>query len=213
MIELQSEFVIHSDNTQARLIEAAIILFASRGFEATSIRQVAETVGIKGPAIYNHFSSKEDLLLSSMSVILADFHSNVVAPDDRRSPPDERLKAMVERHVRYQIDNPVTTIANDRLLDSGILDRIKIKKRALNSLLQPMKNYQDLMAEIVELSIGAGRIEKSRAKLIAITIGTMCSHIWKWYRPDGVFEADAIVENFVRAANGIIVANQAAVAG
>src|SRR5689334_15909579 len=48
-------------NTRERILDAAIELFAAQGFAGTSLRQIAQAVGVKESAIYAHFESKEAL--------------------------------------------------------------------------------------------------------------------------------------------------------
>ena len=49
-------------NTKERLILAAIELFSTKGYEGTSVEEIAKAVGIKAPSIYDHFKGKEALL-------------------------------------------------------------------------------------------------------------------------------------------------------
>lgn len=49
-------------DTRARILDAAAKLFVERGFQATSVRDIAAAVGISNPSLYHHFSSKGDLL-------------------------------------------------------------------------------------------------------------------------------------------------------
>lgn len=49
-------------DTDKKILEAALDLFAAQGFHGTSIREIAERVGIQKSSIYNHFSSKDDIL-------------------------------------------------------------------------------------------------------------------------------------------------------
>ena len=53
---------MRSGNTKERLIEAALELFSQKGFDATSVDEIARAVGIKGPSIYDHFKNKEAIL-------------------------------------------------------------------------------------------------------------------------------------------------------
>ncbi len=53
-------------NTKALLIRAAIDLFSEKGYASVSIRELAKCVGIKSSSIYNHFASKEDIMLTIM---------------------------------------------------------------------------------------------------------------------------------------------------
>lgn len=55
--------------TKEKIMDTSIELFAKQGYAQTSIRQIAETVGIQSSSIYNHFASKEDI----MEQILAEY--------------------------------------------------------------------------------------------------------------------------------------------
>jgi AcrR family transcriptional regulator len=58
--------------TRRRLLDAALELFAAQGFDATTVRQIAEAVGVRDPAIYAHFASKQalyDALLAEMGPV------------------------------------------------------------------------------------------------------------------------------------------------
>ncbi len=48
--------------TKEKIFEAAIDLFALKGFDATSMREIAETVGIKKASMYSHYKSKDEIL-------------------------------------------------------------------------------------------------------------------------------------------------------
>jgi AcrR family transcriptional regulator len=48
--------------TKERIFDVAINLFAQNGFDATSMREIAEAVGIKKASMYSHFSSKDEIL-------------------------------------------------------------------------------------------------------------------------------------------------------
>jgi len=48
--------------TKERIFEAAIDLFAQNGFDATSMREIAEAVGIKKASLYSHYKSKDEIL-------------------------------------------------------------------------------------------------------------------------------------------------------
>ncbi len=55
------------NGTRDKILNIAIDLFAEKGFSATSIRQIAKAVGIRESSIYNHFSSKDEILESVLS--------------------------------------------------------------------------------------------------------------------------------------------------
>jgi AcrR family transcriptional regulator len=58
-------------NTRDRILDAAAVLFAERGYAGTSTRDIAEMVGIQQPGLYRHFASKPDILRSLFDLVLA----------------------------------------------------------------------------------------------------------------------------------------------
>ena len=55
------------ENTRQRILNAALKLFAQYGYEAVSVGQIAEAVGIKAPSLYKHFKSKQDIFDSILA--------------------------------------------------------------------------------------------------------------------------------------------------
>src|ERR1700728_4027831 len=51
-------------DTRARIQQVALELFAEQGYERTSLREIAERLGVTKAALYYHFKSKEDIVLS-----------------------------------------------------------------------------------------------------------------------------------------------------
>lgn len=54
-------------STREKILAAALDLFAQQGFSATSIRQIAQQVGVRESSIYNHFRSKDEILRTVLS--------------------------------------------------------------------------------------------------------------------------------------------------
>ena len=50
------------NNTKQEILEAALNLFSVQGYEATSISQIADAVGIRKASMYSHFGSKQEIL-------------------------------------------------------------------------------------------------------------------------------------------------------
>lgn len=60
--------------TRDRILDVALALFAEKGYEATSMREIAEQLGFTKPALYYHFDSKEDIVRA----LLGDIETQVV---------------------------------------------------------------------------------------------------------------------------------------
>lgn len=75
--------------TAERLREAALDSFARQGYEATTLSQLADAVGIQKPSLYNHMQSKQALFLSLVEEVEAGFF--------------DELDASISRHVRGEV--------------------------------------------------------------------------------------------------------------
>lgn len=62
-------------NTRDLILDAAETLFASRGYQGTTIKAVAEKVGVQGPALYKHFANKRALFEEVLTRLFAPFET------------------------------------------------------------------------------------------------------------------------------------------
>jgi AcrR family transcriptional regulator len=77
------------ERTRQRLLAEAQRLFRERGYAATSLEQIAEAAEVTKGAIYGHFASKEDLMVSALEAAPAPDYSTTL--DDQSRPLRERL--------------------------------------------------------------------------------------------------------------------------
>ena len=61
---------MEKSNTREEILEAALDLFAVNGYEATSISQLADAVGIRKASLYSHFANKQDILDTVIETVL-----------------------------------------------------------------------------------------------------------------------------------------------
>ncbi|MEV6270714.1 helix-turn-helix domain-containing protein [Kribbella sp. NPDC051936] len=78
-------------DTRARIQQAALELFAERGLQQTSLRDIADRLGVTKPALYYHFASREDLLNSLVEPMIADFEAYAAAQRAAAPVPPREL--------------------------------------------------------------------------------------------------------------------------
>jgi AcrR family transcriptional regulator len=85
-------------STRERLSENAARLFAERGYNGTSIKDLADTIGISKASVYSHIKGKEDLLAEIALAGAAAFHDALdEVPED--APAVERLRLALRAHL------------------------------------------------------------------------------------------------------------------
>jgi AcrR family transcriptional regulator len=190
-------------DTRDRLLTAAIELFGTRGYDSTSLRDIASEVGIKAPAIYNHFDSKEQLLGEAVVWMIGDFMANVVEPDEPTLDAAQRIRGLMRRHITYQLDRGALVRANDLLVESDAL-RLKMAPEAAAKVRGDMRRYLDLLTELIADLKSTGRVSYEVPRLGAFAIISMCDRVQTWYRPDGALDEAQVAEHFWRFAEGAL---------
>lgn len=119
--------------TPERILDAAEDLFAHKGYEGTSLGNVAERVGIRSPSLYNHFRNKEALYRAVLSRLLDDFAAPM---EELTGGPisDQRLQDWLETIVRKHHANPNLA----RLLQHAVLSGGPGTNDLIKRFFQPM---------------------------------------------------------------------------
>ncbi|WP_377891146.1 TetR/AcrR family transcriptional regulator [Alkalihalobacillus sp. R86527] len=89
--------------TQKVIKEKALILFAQKGFEGTSLNDIADEVGIKKPSLYAHFKNKEDLFLGVINKVTIDYNTffEQTAKDIETVQPEKQLYTLLVKNTAY----------------------------------------------------------------------------------------------------------------
>jgi len=85
---------------RARMCRTAALLFRDRGYDATSVSDVARALGMTKAGLYHHFESKEALLFEIMMYGLERVRDEVIIPVRLVRDPEERLRQLIVRHAR-----------------------------------------------------------------------------------------------------------------
>jgi AcrR family transcriptional regulator len=185
---------IRGQRTRERLLTAAVELFSSRGFEATTMKDLAEASGIQAPAIYNHFESKELILVAATTWALEDFLDRVVGRDDPSASAERRLEQLVRRHVLYQIENERVASANDLVLAMDSFEEV-VPAPALAHLKGLMRQYLDLTTRLVrELIDSADDVPSPR--VTALVILSTCDRVLSWYKRGGAMSGEQVADAY-----------------
>lgn len=84
-----------------RLLEAAVRLFASKGYPSTSTREIVEAAGVTKPMLYYYFQSKEGLLAAALTHFLAPFHMRLREVLAQQRDAREQLVELVWAHLDF----------------------------------------------------------------------------------------------------------------
>lgn len=95
---------LRSSARRKELIAVATELFASRGYYAVTVDDIGEAVGLTGPALYRHFSSKEALLVAVFDQVIEELTNRLRQLLSENLDPAMALPAMVRLHSEFAIE-------------------------------------------------------------------------------------------------------------
>jgi AcrR family transcriptional regulator len=107
------EMATEDAGTRQRILDIALELFTEQGYERTSLRQIAERLGFSKAAIYYHFASKEDILLT----LHLRFHEFLKSALDSINPSDSTVAAwaaLLDRFVEQSLQHRALIILHER---------------------------------------------------------------------------------------------------
>lgn len=93
-------------NGRDRLLSAAAQLFATRGFQATALRDLAQHLGLHAGSLYNHIENKQALLFELIESALYDVVFRTAHRMARAKNASERLHGFIQTFVDFHVDQP-----------------------------------------------------------------------------------------------------------
>jgi len=114
-------------NTRARILDTARRLFAERGYQDTSVREIAERLGLTKTAVLYHFPAKADILAALAEPFLVDFEA---ALNSARTPW-ETVEAVLDVHLKYR-----HLLRNNIIKDVALLSQAAIARRFAKLMLE-----------------------------------------------------------------------------
>ncbi len=178
--------IAHADSRLPQVLDEAARLFRARGFEGTSVREIARAVGMLPGSLYCHFETKEALLVAVYVKGVQQISDAVESAIARRSDPWDRLEAACVAHLEaiLQEDDYAQVVVRVRPADVPAADR---------SLVTLRNQYEALFARLIQdLPLARGT---DRSALRLMLIGALN---WSqvWYQPGGRLNPRAIARKF-----------------
>jgi len=128
---------------QKQIIDEAIKIIHEKGFASLSIRELAKKVGISEPAIYRHFSSKEDIVVGILNRMI-EFGEIIENNIKDIKNPKEKIKQFIYLHIELLEKNPQMTsiiFSEDIFQPNEIINgKLQIIFRKRHSLLNGIIN-------------------------------------------------------------------------
>jgi len=172
-------------NRRPELIRAAARLFREKGFDATTVRDIAAAVGMRSGSPFYHFPSKQAMLLAVMEEGLRQGLDKSEAVLARKLPVREKFRALVRTHLGIILEDGndfIPVILHDwRALD-------EVHRREIIA----MKDRYDTLWQTMTLELVRAGLLRGDAKIARLTILGAMNFTATWYKAGAGLSIDAL---------------------
>ena len=172
------------------ILEKAAHLFRKNGFNATSMRDLAENVGVEAASLYNHINSKAELLQELCFRIANKFteHMDEVVASDQAAIV--KIEAILRFHIRQMIHNFEEVYVSDRELKH-------LTDPYLSNFKNQRRTHRQRIASIIEEGIRKGEIKKIDAPTAVLILLHAVSGIESWHRSRQKISGELLEQNMI----------------
>ena len=182
---------LKTTNRKEQIVEIATRLFHEKGYNATSMRTLAEQMGMEAASLYNHISSKDELLQQICFGMATHYNAHLEQVENEPLSPVQRVEKMVRFHLGMMLTHFEEVYVTNR-------DWKHLKEPLLGNFLQQRKAYEKRFAQLVQQAIDAGEVKQLHPHAAVLTILSAVRGIEFWHRNPRNISAEQIEEDMVR---------------
>ncbi len=183
--------------THERIWQAALTLFARKGFAGTTTRDIADGSGLTAGSLYHYMGSKDNLLeqvmFGAMTGLLAASRPLVAATGDPVSTIAGLIRLHVAVHARHQFEAKVVDREVEQLSPAN-----REKITAMRD------EYESLWRSTIVAGIATGNFHVPDPSLATLALVGMCTEVATWYRPSGRMSPEDLGLHFVDMSLGLL---------
>lgn len=172
------------------ILEVAAQLFRDKGYSATSMRDLARAVQLRASSLYNHISSKEEILKLICFDNAQRFYEGLERIEQMPVSLSAKVEALIRLHIRTAMEDVTSVTAfNDEWRH--------LSEPFLGQFIQMRKNYEQRFRAIVEAGIVEGTIKPMHAQVILYTIFSSVRWLYDGYKPSGDLSPEKLEDEMV----------------
>ncbi|WP_034265190.1 TetR/AcrR family transcriptional regulator [Actinospica robiniae] len=173
-------------HTPESLLAVAVDVFNVRGYDGTSMEELAKAAGITKSSIYHHVAGKEELLRLAVTRALDGLFAALDEPGALQGAPVDRFAYVVRRTCLELVRNlPYVTL----------LLRVRGNTEAERDALERRREFDHRVAELAAAAVADGDLRADvDPRLTARLVFGLVNSVAEWYRPDGPVSGETVAD-------------------
>lgn len=175
------------DGRAAEVYRTAAKIILQKGYDGTSVSDIADALGITKAGLYHYISGKTELLYEIMKFGLEELDQQVMVPAQAIADPEQRLRFVISTHARLVMegDGAVTILVDEaRALSPAQNRKVTKLKRA----------YLDFIRKTLDELNEEGKLRAVNTTVAAFAIIASINWLSRWYQSDGRLEKSEVAE-------------------
>ena len=184
--------IVSSKNISKKdvIVKKAAVLFRKKGFAATSMRELAETIGVEASSLYNHIGSKGELLQLICFKIANDFSIHLSEIEKKPNSIAQKLENIIRFHINMMQDHyDEVYVANHEWR--------QLEDPFISNFLQQRKFYETRLTELVNQGIKKKELRPIDSSVVVLTILSAVRGVEFWYRHKKTSDRKQLENNMV----------------
>jgi TetR/AcrR family transcriptional regulator, cholesterol catabolism regulator len=177
-------------DSREKLISVAVDLFADRGFKGTSIRDIANAMGMSISNIYHYFGNKEGLLLAILNTSSKNLMEQLRNVAKIETDPFSRFQILLKTHIRLSTElkkeAKIFFLDEEHLSPEGNEANLNYQREVLDIYRHQLQSLKD-----------SGYIKAGSITILAFNILGVINWNLRWYKPDGRMSLEEVTREIV----------------
>jgi len=178
-------------DSRQEILRTAARMFQQRGYDATSMNDVAAALKLSKGGLYHHFQSKDEILFNLMNHAMDITQARVIDPARGIADPEERLRTLIRLHIDVVLsvrDREITVMLHENHpLPPTLRRRINARKKDY------VHFVENLIAEVQRARGSKGGVSPRAA---AFALLGMINWIYQWYKPEGALQGEDLARQY-----------------
>ena len=190
-------------DSRQEILRTAARLFQQRGYDATSMNDVAAALKLSKGGLYHHFQSKDEILFEIMNHAMEITQERVLNPVRGIADPEERLRALIRLHIEVVLsprDREITVMLHENHpLPPALRKRINHRKKEYVHFVESLiADVQKEAQKQAQKATQRTTPEKSPVspRAAAFALLGMINWIYQWYKPEGNLQTESLIPQF-----------------
>jgi TetR/AcrR family transcriptional regulator, cholesterol catabolism regulator len=189
---IMAKIIVQKDGSKKEIILThAAELFRKKGFSAASVRELAESMGIEAPSLYNHIGSKAELLQEICFEVATDYTTHMTGVLNSTLSPSEKIANIIRFHVRKLSTDFDKVFVSEH-------EWKRLPQNYLEQFLAQRKAYEKNMIGIIEEGIEQKLFKKLFPSIVVLAILSAVRGLELRQRHKSEFTIEQLEDNMVQ---------------